>query len=83
MIFCWGPDPTAKPTSQPNVGEVSRARTGPDVPERAVTILGGKDIFLRWIALSRPAVLVAEPGSTERKTLAGPVVVRVKSEGSL
>jgi len=45
--------------------------TGPALPAGAVTILDGKDTFVRWIRLSRPAVIVAEPGAAERSTLAG------------
>ncbi|HET6427869.1 MAG TPA: glycoside hydrolase domain-containing protein [Phycisphaerae bacterium] len=41
------------------------------VPDQAVTILDAKNTFFRWTCLSRPAVMVAEPGSTERTSLAG------------
>jgi hypothetical protein len=40
------------------------------MPDQTVTILDGKKTFWRWISISRPAVLVAEPGATQRTTLA-------------
>ncbi len=52
-------------------GTLAAEKTAAAEPLPTVTVLNAKGSFFRWMRMLRPAVLVAEPGATERLAAAG------------